>query len=68
MITGYPSIEGAVEAIKIGADDFLAKPYTDDELISVVRRALERLTAQRAAQSTYWNWTHPLASWATASQ
>ena len=26
MITGYPSIEGAVEAIKIGADDFRAKP------------------------------------------
>jgi DNA-binding NtrC family response regulator len=52
MITGYPSIEGAVEAIKIGADDFLAKPYTDEELMSVVRRALERLTAQRAAQST----------------
>jgi DNA-binding NtrC family response regulator len=51
MVTGYPSIEGAVEAIKIGADDFLAKPYTDDELISVVRRALDRLTAQRAAQS-----------------
>ena len=45
-------IEGAVEAIKIGADDFLAKPYTDDELMSVVRQALERLTTQRAAQST----------------
>jgi two-component system response regulator HydG len=52
MITGYPSIEGAVEAIKIGADDFLAKPYTDDELMSVVRQALERLTTQRAAQRT----------------
>ena len=52
MITGYPSIEGAVEAIKIGADDFLAKPYTDNELMSVVQQALERLTAQRTAQST----------------
>jgi two-component system response regulator HydG len=52
MITGYPSIEGAVEAIKIGADDFLAKPYTDDELTSVVRQSLERLAAQRAAQNT----------------
>ncbi len=52
MITGYPSIEGAVEAIKIGADDFLAKPYTDDELMTVVRQALERLSAQRAAQDT----------------
>jgi DNA-binding NtrC family response regulator len=52
MITGYPSIEGAVEAIKIGADDFLAKPYTEDELMAVVRQTFERLTAQRAAQST----------------
>jgi len=52
MITGYPSIEGAVEAIKIGADDFLAKPYTEDELMAVVRQTLERLTAQRVAQST----------------
>ena len=52
MITGYPSIEGAVEAIKMGADDFLAKPYTDDELMSVVRQSLERLAAQRAAQNT----------------
>jgi len=52
MITGYPSIEGAVEAIKIGADDFLAKPYTEDELMAVVRQTFERLTARRAAQST----------------
>jgi len=51
MITGYPSIEGAVEAIKIGADDFLAKPYTDDELMLVVNRVLDRLALQRAAQS-----------------
>ncbi len=51
MITAYPSIEGAVEAIKMGADDFLAKPYTDDELMSVVRQSLERLAAQRATQS-----------------
>jgi len=52
MITGYPSIEGAVEAIKIGADDFLAKPYTEDELMAVVRQTFERLTARRTAQST----------------
>ena len=51
MITGYPSIEGAVEAIKMGADDFLAKPYTDDELMSVVRQSLERLETQRSAQN-----------------
>ena len=29
MITGYPSIEGAVEAVKTGAEEFLPKPFTD---------------------------------------
>jgi len=50
MVTGYPTIEGAVEAIKTGADDFLPKPFTDDELTSVVQQAIERLAAERAAQ------------------
>ena len=31
MITGYPSIEGAVEAVKLGAEEYLAKPFTDEE-------------------------------------
>ena len=42
MITGYPSIEGAVEAVKTGAEEFLAKPFTDDELFSAVQRVLEK--------------------------
>ena len=52
MITGYPSIEGAVEAIKIGAQEYLPKPFTDEELFSAVRRALERLEACRAGQAS----------------
>ncbi len=52
MITGYPSIEGAVEAIKIGAQEYLPKPFTDEELFSAVRRALERLHARRAGQAS----------------
>ena len=43
MITGYPSIEGAVKAVKTGAEEFLAKPFTDEELLSAVRRALGKL-------------------------
>jgi two-component system response regulator HydG len=42
MITGYPSIEGAVEAIKTGAEEFLAKPFTDTELLSAVQRVLDK--------------------------
>jgi DNA-binding NtrC family response regulator len=52
MITAYPSIEGAVEAIKLGADDFLSKPYTAEELINTVEQALERLATRRSARET----------------
>ncbi|MDY7010916.1 MAG: sigma-54 dependent transcriptional regulator [Planctomycetota bacterium] len=52
MITGYPSIGGAVEAIKIGAQEYLPKPFTDEELLSAVRRALEKLDARRAGQAS----------------
>ncbi len=50
MITGYPSIEGAVEAVKTGAEDYLAKPFTDEELLSAVSRALEKLRLRRSAR------------------
>ena len=42
MITGYGTIESAVEAIKMGAYDYLTKPIIDDELRLVVQRALEQ--------------------------
>ena len=40
MITGYPSIDSAVEAVKSGADEYLAKPFTDEELLSAVEKVL----------------------------
>ncbi len=49
MITGYPSIEGAIEAIKTGAAEYLCKPFTDDELFEAVRRALEKKSRRRIA-------------------
>ena len=49
MITGYPTIGGAVKAVQLGASDYLEKPFTDEELLSAVRRALERLGERRAA-------------------
>ena len=47
MITGYASIEGAVEAIKTGAEEYLPKPFTDEELYSAVERVLEKLNLRR---------------------
>lgn len=42
VITGFPSIQGAVESIKIGAEEYLVKPFTDDELFSSVSRVVSR--------------------------
>jgi len=47
MITGYPSIEGAVEAVKTGAEEYLAKPFTDEELFAAVKRVLDKLHERR---------------------
>lgn len=51
MITGYPSIEGAVEAIKIGAEEYLSKPFTNEELFASVQRSLDKLHLQRSGRS-----------------
>lgn len=42
LVTGYGSISRAVEAIKLGAYDYLTKPIIDDELRMVIDRALNQ--------------------------
>lgn len=46
VISGYGSIESAVQAIKNGAYDYLQKPFEPDQLLLVVQRALVRLQLQ----------------------
>jgi DNA-binding NtrC family response regulator len=48
MITGYPSVEGAVAAVKSGAEEYLAKPFTKEELFATVRRVIEKLNLEKA--------------------
>ena len=50
MITGYPTIESAVKAVKTGAEEYLTKPFTDEELFSAVQRVLDKLHLRRATQ------------------
>ena len=40
IVTGYQTVDTAVKAIKLGAYDYIEKPFTPDALISAVREAL----------------------------
>lgn len=53
MITGYASVEGAVEAIKAGAEEYLAKPFTDEELEQAIERSLEKLRNRAAGKADF---------------
>jgi CheY-like chemotaxis protein/glycine cleavage system H lipoate-binding protein len=46
MITGYASIESAVETMKHGAMDYIQKPFTEDELTDLVNRLVIRRKAR----------------------
>lgn len=61
MITGYATVTGAVEAVKTGAEEYLAKPFTDEELLAAVSRSLGKLELRRAGSTgTMPNATHGL--------
>ncbi len=47
FLTGYADVQTTVRAIKAGAEDFLTKPVSSEELLSAVERALARQSAAR---------------------
>ena len=51
LITGYAEVPGAVEAIKAGANDYLAKPFDNNDVIRVVRRAVVEGGRERKLKS-----------------
>jgi two-component system, NtrC family, response regulator HydG len=51
MVTGYASVKGAVEAVKMGAEEYLPKPFTDDELFNAVERALNKQELRKIVQN-----------------
>ena len=51
FLTGHPDIPTTVRAIKAGADDFLTKPVTSDDLLRAIERAFARYEAARGLKS-----------------
>jgi len=46
IITGYSTVDTAVEAMKKGAFDYISKPFTPEQIINMVEKALEQRTIQ----------------------
>ena len=63
ILTSYASIKSAVEAIHLGAADYIAKPFNHDELLYSVRRILDRhrLERQNAALKSDIQRDYPVA-------
>jgi DNA-binding NtrC family response regulator len=47
MITGYASVKSSVQAMKLGASDYVEKPFTPDQLIKAVDTALETAASKK---------------------
>ncbi|MGD1002585.1 MAG: HD domain-containing phosphohydrolase [Candidatus Brocadiia bacterium] len=50
MVTGYATVETAVQALRYGVDDYVTKPFNIDELRKVIARSLQSATAQQQTQ------------------
>ncbi len=42
ILTGYATVQSAVRAMKLGAADYLEKPFTPESLLNTIRNALDR--------------------------
>ncbi|MCC5810359.1 MAG: sigma-54-dependent Fis family transcriptional regulator [Ectothiorhodospiraceae bacterium] len=63
IMTSYASVRSAVEAMKLGALDYIAKPFDNDDLVLTVQRALKenQLRRQNAALKADVERTYPVA-------
>jgi signal transduction histidine kinase len=47
IITGYGSLDTAVEGLRLGAFDYISKPFDVNQMLALVRRAIERRSARK---------------------
>ena len=47
IITGYPTVASAVQAVKMGVSDYLRKPFTEDEFMTAVKSSLRERKKSR---------------------
>ena len=50
ILTGYGELESAISALRLGADDYLLKPYNHDELISRIGKSLSDQKLRQAVK------------------
>jgi DNA-binding NtrC family response regulator len=53
MITAYGTVESAVEAMKLGAVDYIRKPFSPEQIRDIVKRVLARPNLKEAELETY---------------
>jgi DNA-binding NtrC family response regulator len=56
LMTAYPTIETAVDAIKHGAFDYLPKPFTADQLQTVIQRTLRQKSITQGVRRLKERW------------
>lgn len=61
MMTSYASVRSAVESMKLGAADYISKPFDHDELLMTIARSLRenRMSAQNVAMRRELNRLYP---------
>ena len=47
MISGHANVEMAVESLKLGAYEFITKPFAYDQLLNIISRALENVSLKK---------------------
>ncbi|MBD3308085.1 response regulator [candidate division KSB3 bacterium] len=58
MMTAFASIKSAIESIKIGAYDYLAKPFDSNEMLNVMRNAVQEIALQEEVNQLRSRYLH----------